>query len=45
LPLPVDTGYLLIALFMLVVAIPSFVYSWKEVLAARNTSGKERCDQ
>jgi sulfite exporter TauE/SafE len=33
--LPVDTGYLLIGLFMIIVAIPAFVYSWKEVLAAR----------
>jgi hypothetical protein len=32
---PVDTGYLLIGLFMIIVAIPAFVYSWKEVLAAR----------
>jgi len=33
--LPVDTGYLLMGLFMIVVAIPAFVHSWKEVLAAR----------
>jgi sulfite exporter TauE/SafE len=33
--LPVDTGYLLIGLFMLIVAVPAFVHSWKEVLAAR----------
>jgi hypothetical protein len=33
--LPVDTGYLLIALFMIVVVIPAFVYSWKEVLEVR----------
>jgi hypothetical protein len=33
--LPVDYGYALIGLFMIIVAIPAFVYSWKEVLAAR----------
>jgi hypothetical protein len=33
--LPVDYGYVLIGLFMIIVAIPAFVYSWKEVLAAR----------
>jgi sulfite exporter TauE/SafE len=33
--LPVDTGYLLIGLFMLIVAIPAFVFSWREVFAAR----------
>jgi sulfite exporter TauE/SafE len=32
---PVDTGYLLIGLFMILVAIPAFVFSWKEVFAAR----------
>lgn len=29
--LPVDAGYALIGLFILIVAIPAFVYSWKEV--------------
>lgn len=33
--LPVDYGYVLIGLFMIIVAIPAFVYSWKQVLAAR----------
>jgi sulfite exporter TauE/SafE len=33
--LRVDTGYLLIGLFMITVAIPAFIYSSKEVLAAR----------
>ncbi len=33
--LPVDAGYLLMGLFMIVVAIPAFVHSWREVLAAR----------
>jgi hypothetical protein len=37
--LPVDTGYLLIGLFMIMVAVPAFVHSWKEVLAARKRSG------
>lgn len=33
--LPIDPGYALIGLFMVVVAIPAFLYSLKEVLAAR----------
>ncbi len=33
--LPIDTGYLLIGLFMLMVAVPSFVFSWNEVRAER----------
>lgn len=37
--LPVDTGYALIGLFMVVVAVPAFVYSLKEVLAARRDGG------
>jgi hypothetical protein len=32
--LPVDAGYLLIGSFMIVVAVPAFVYSLREVLAA-----------
>lgn len=36
--LPVDVGYVLIGLFMIVIAIPAFVYSLKEVLAARRQS-------
>jgi hypothetical protein len=39
--LPVDAGYVLIGLFMVVVAIPAFVYSRKEVVAARNKSDAE----
>jgi sulfite exporter TauE/SafE len=35
--LPVDAGYLLIGLFMIVVAVPAFVYSLHEVLAARKS--------
>ena len=33
--LPIDIGYFLIGLFIIVVAIPAFIYSWKEVFAAR----------
>ena len=33
--LPLDSDYAFIALFMIMVAIPAFVYSWKEVLATR----------
>jgi hypothetical protein len=36
--LPVDAGYVLIGLFMIIVAIPAFVYSLKEVLATRTPS-------
>ena len=32
---PIDPGYALIAIFMLTVAMPAFVYSLKEVLGAR----------
>ncbi len=33
--LPVDTGYVLVGLFMIVVVIPAFVYSLRKVLKAR----------
>jgi hypothetical protein len=33
--LPLDMGYMIIGLFMLIVATPSFFYSWKEVKVAR----------
>ncbi len=36
--LPVDPGYAVIALFMTAIAIPAFIYSLKEVLAARKSS-------
>jgi hypothetical protein len=36
--LPLDVGYLLIALFMIAVAVPSFLWSLKEVLEARRQS-------
>jgi sulfite exporter TauE/SafE len=32
---PMDLGMILIGLFMFGVAVPAFVYSWKEVVAAR----------
>ncbi len=37
--LPVDTGYLLVGLFMLLVAVPALVHSWREVLASRKEMG------
>jgi len=33
--LPVDEGYVLIGLFMILIAVPAFVYTLKEVLAER----------
>jgi len=33
--LPVDTGYILIGLFMVIIAVPAFIYTWKEVMTAR----------
>ena len=33
--LPVDAGYVLIGLFMIVIAVPAFIYTLKEVLRAR----------
>jgi len=36
--LPVDAGYVLIGLFMIVIAVPAFVYTLKEVLAERKAS-------
>jgi sulfite exporter TauE/SafE len=34
--LPLDAGYLLIGAFMIVVAVPAFLYSWREVVRSRN---------
>lgn len=34
--LPVDTGYVLIGAFMLIVVIPAFIFSWREVMARQN---------
>jgi ABC-type nickel/cobalt efflux system permease component RcnA len=42
--LPVDAGYVLIGLFMIAVAVPAFVYSLKEVLAARKSSGGDAAE-
>jgi hypothetical protein len=39
--LPVDAGYVLIGLFMIVIAVPAFVYTLKEVLAARKPLDSE----
>ena len=39
--LPVDAGYVLIGLFMIVIAVPAFVYTLKEVLRARKQPGSE----
>ena len=36
--LPLDTGYVLIGLFMVMIALPAFVYSLREVLRARKSS-------
>ncbi len=36
--LPLDQDYLLIGTFMLVIAIPAFIYSWRQVKAAREKS-------
>lgn len=33
--LPIDTGYLLIGAFMIVIAVPAFIYTWKEVVSLR----------
>jgi hypothetical protein len=33
--LPIDAGYALIGLFMLIVAVPAFIYSWREVVRSR----------
>ena len=38
--LPVDAGYVLIGLFMLLVAVPAFIYSWRRVVAARSDGGQ-----
>ena len=35
LPVRVDEGFILIGLFMLVIAIPAFIYSWRQVRAAQ----------
>ncbi len=34
--LPVDAGYLLIGIFMVSIAVPALVYSWREVMRSRN---------
>jgi len=37
--LPIDAGYVLIGLFMIVIAVPAFIYTLKEVLAERDSIG------
>jgi len=39
--LPVDLGYLLIGLFMIIVVVPAFVYSSREVIAIRKQANTE----
>jgi hypothetical protein len=36
--LPIDTGYFLVGLFMIFIAVPAFVFTLKEVLASREKS-------
>lgn len=33
--LPIEAGYLLIGLFMIIIAVPAFIYTWKEVVSER----------
>jgi hypothetical protein len=40
--LPMDASYVLIGLFMLIIALPAFVYSMKEVLKMRKQTGSEK---
>ena len=37
---PVKEGYVVITLFMIAVAVPALIYSWRRVLAARVDDGK-----
>jgi hypothetical protein len=39
--LPLDAGYVLIGLFMIIVAVPAFVFSWREVRSAETKSRAE----
>ena len=36
--IPIDAGYLLISLFMILVAVPAFIVSWKEVKLVRDST-------
>ncbi len=38
--LPVDIGYLMVGLFMLIIAVPAFIYTLKEVLSSRQPAAK-----
>jgi sulfite exporter TauE/SafE len=39
--LPVEEGYLLMGVFMGLIAVPAFIYSWRQVKAARGRVGPE----
>jgi hypothetical protein len=42
--LPIDAGYALIGLFMIMVAVPAFIYSWREVVRSRALPGESQKD-
>ncbi len=39
--LPLDAGYVLIGLFMLLIAVPAFLFSWKEVRGLRKETAAD----
>jgi hypothetical protein len=39
--LPIDAGYALIIAFMIAVAVPAFIYSWREVTTSREESASQ----
>ncbi len=43
--LPIDEGYVLIGLFMIMIAVPAFVYTLKEVISLRQQQVPESVDQ
>lgn len=43
--LPVDTGYVLVGLFMILIAVPAFIYSLREVQQARNSGNAAHEDK
>jgi len=40
--LPLDAGYTIMGIFMFIVALPAFLYSWKEVKAAGKQTAAHR---
>ncbi len=38
--LPVDIGYVMVGLFMIIIAVPAFIYTLKEVLSSREPAAK-----